>query len=243
MTSVVTGANGAIGKAAVSLLTDAGEEVIAHDLRMPAVDSDLVQPVQGDLLDPAGHDSLRAMIPDQGLQCVIAAHGIEGAGALGAMTPEFIRAVVDVNFTCVTALLTATLPALEHAGGRFVAVSSQAGLIGEANNTAYSAAKFALIGWARELGPELARRGVGLHVLCPGCTESPLLYNAQEGFARANGATTRDEITDFIAARAAQIPIGRFAAAEETAAAAVYLGTGPGPRPRVLAATGGDVVW
>lgn len=239
MTSLVTGANGAIGRATVRLLAEAGERVIAHDLRLPRTESPLVHPVMGDLLSPQGIEELRAAIDGDGLRCVVAAHGVAGAGALRDLTTGFVRTVVDVNFASVTALFTATRAALESARGRFVAVSSQAGLLGEANNSAYSAAKFALIGWAREVDTP----GVSIHVLCPGCTESPLLYNAQEGFARASGAETEEQVAAFIAARAAQIPIGRFATAEETAAAAVYLGTGPGPRPRVLAATGGDVVW
>jgi NAD(P)-dependent dehydrogenase (short-subunit alcohol dehydrogenase family) len=239
---LVTGAAGAIGRAVVELLVERGERVVAHDLRSVTAATGAVTSVSGDLLDPADRAALRDAVGDD-LTCAIATHGIDGAAALNDITPEFARRAFDVNFTSVVALFETTLPALRAAGGRFVAVSSQAGLVGEADNIAYSAAKFALVGWASELASTLAHDGVGIHLLCPGCTESPLLYDAQERFARARGAATEDEVRDFVGRRAAGIPVGRFATAAETAATAVYLAIGPGPRPVVLAETGGEVPW
>jgi len=46
----------------------------------------------------------------------------------------------------------------------------------------------------------------------------------------------------FIAERRVRIPVQRFAAVRETAAAAVYLAERDRPRPALLAATGGEVV-
>ncbi|WP_437773389.1 SDR family NAD(P)-dependent oxidoreductase [Arthrobacter sp. KNU40] len=245
MTSLVTGAAGSIGSAAVRLLTGSGENVIAHDLRADDIDSTdtLVRSIANNLLDSSGGGALREIIGDNGLNCVIAAHGIDGASPLRDMPSGFSRRVFDVNFGSVVSLLELTLPSLLSKGGRFVIVSSQAGLVGEANSAAYSAAKFALIGWARQLAPDLAAKGVGLHVLCPGCTESPLLTQGQERFARNSGATTTEEVRAFIDKHAASIPVGRFATPEETAGSAVYLATGAGPRPVVLAETGGEVLW
>jgi NAD(P)-dependent dehydrogenase (short-subunit alcohol dehydrogenase family) len=245
MTSVVTGARGAIGSAVVQLLTASGEHVIACDLRAaPAVDMlEAVEWITGSLWEDAVQGMLRRALGSRPLNCVIAAHGVDGAGSLDELTPQFARNVFDVNFSTVVTLLDLTAPALQAGHGRFVAISSQAGLIGEADNAAYCAAKFALLGWATQLAPAVRQRGMSMHVLCPGCTESPLLYGAQERFARSRGAYDDAGVQSFIAQRAAHIPVGRFATPKETAASAVYLATGPGQRPTVLAETGGEVTW
>ena len=119
-----------------------------------------------------------------------------------------------------------------------MAIASQAGLQAEANNAAYCAAKFAIVGWVRALAPALATEGVALRALCPGCTKSPLLYGAQARFAAAHGIP----LERFLEQRIAGIPVGRFAEVEETAAAALYLAD-KGERPVILAATGGEVLF
>lgn len=235
MTVLVTGAAGAIGAAILARLVEDGHEVVAHDLRPASVDPDWrgVTCISGDLGNGGGLGEQIAALGVT-LDAVIAAHGVDGSGALADLDDAFVRRVLRVNAASLPYLLEAVRPHLGRPAV-FVAIGSQAGLVGEPDNAAYCASKFAVTGWA------LASSGddVTVRVLCPGCTESPLLFAAQERFAAARGMPAEE----FIAARRARIPLRRFAAVGETAAAAVYLAGLDGPRPTLLAATGGEVVW
>jgi NAD(P)-dependent dehydrogenase (short-subunit alcohol dehydrogenase family) len=64
---------------------------------------------------------------------------------------------------------------------------------------------------SRELGVELARRGVRVNALCPGPVDTPLL---RELYANDPEQAAR---------RLLHVPIGRFARAEEIAGAALFL--------------------
>ncbi|MGI8781796.1 MAG: SDR family NAD(P)-dependent oxidoreductase [Solirubrobacteraceae bacterium] len=234
MTVLVTGAAGAIGAAIVARLLEDGHGVIAHDLRTPAADRapGSVMPISGDLADGGG---LGAQLEEVGqeLDAIIAAHGVDGSGALCDLDDAFVRRVLRINAASVPALLTAVRPHLRRPAV-FVVVGSQAGLVGEPNNAAYCASKFGVHGWALAASDE----DVAVRVLAPGCTESPLLYDAQARFAAARGVS----VEHFVDERRARIPLRRFATARQTAAAAVYLAGLDGPRPALLAATGGEVL-
>lgn len=241
MRILVTGARGAIGAGIVRQLAARGDLVIAHDVRDEEQNAQADQPgvtaVVGDLLAENDRAQLARMWGDGPLDCVIAAHGIDGSGALAELNPVFVERVLSVNAASIPALLRLTLPALRQARGIFVVIASQAGLQAEANNAAYCAAKFAVVGWVRALAPALRTEGVALRALCPGCTKSPLLFGAQARFAAAQGV----ELSAFLGERMARIAVGRFAEVEETAAAALYLAD-KGDRPVIFAATGGEVL-
>ncbi len=242
MSTLVTGAGGAIGGEIVRQLLAAGTLVIAQD-----IDADRLAPLQGneaatittgDLLSTQYQQELRDLAGGSQVDSVIAAHGIDGSGSLEALSNDFLRRVITVNAQAVSALLDATLPALRRSGGTFVVIASQAGLQAEPNNVAYCTAKFAIVGWVTRLAPTLARESVSIRAFCPGCTETPLLFAAQERFAVAQGISP----DVFVQQRRHKIPIQRFAHVSETAAGTIYLAAPAGRRPVILAATGGEVL-
>jgi len=75
----------------------------------------------------------------------------------------------------------------------------------------YTASKGAVLSLSRELGVELARRGVRVNALCPGPVNTPLL---EELFASDPEKATR---------RLVHVPMGRFAEPLEIAQAALFL--------------------
>src|ERR1700758_4989578 len=75
----------------------------------------------------------------------------------------------------------------------------------------YTASKGGVLALSRELGVEFARRGVRVNALCPGPVDTPLL---QELFAKDPERAARP---------LAHLPMGRFARADEIAAAALFL--------------------
>lgn len=241
MTTLVTGAAGGIGAEVVRQLLARGDTVIAQDVDAAKLARE-PQPglvtTAGDLLDVAYREQLRALVEETGLDAVIAAHGVDGSAPLEQLSDDFVRRVMDVNARSVTALLQLVLSALRATHGTFEVIASQAGLVAEADNAAYCASKFAIVGWVRSIAPALAAGGVHVRAFCPGCTETPLLFAGQERFAAAKGVPT----DLFVQARKDGIPVKRFASVRETAAVAIYLAEPGRTRPLVLAATGGEVL-
>ena len=234
---LVTGSAGAIGKACVERFRAEGEDVIAHarDAEMWASMPD-VTPVSGDLLDDYCLSRLAVAVRGRKLRTVVAAHGIAGSALIEDCTDGFVSTVLEVNFLTVPRLFAAVRSRLAETRGSFIAVASQAALTGEAGNVAYCAAKFGVLGWVNAVADDAA--DVSVHALCPGATNSKLLVAAQRRFAAAEGVSPEEYYRD----RAKQIAVGRYGEPEEIAAAAAYLAAG-GQRPRVLAVTGGDVLY
>jgi NAD(P)-dependent dehydrogenase (short-subunit alcohol dehydrogenase family) len=237
VTVLVTGSAGAIGKACVERFLAEGDEVIAH-ARDAALWSGLpgVTPVSGDLLEDRCFERLASVVEGTELRAVVAAHGVAGSAPIEDCTEDFVSRVVDVNFVTIPRLFEVVSPRLEQTKGSFIAVASQAALTGEAGNIAYCAAKFAVMGWVNSVA--VRSTDVAVHALCPGATNSKLLVAAQERFATAAGMSPEE----YYQYRANQISVGRYGEPEEIAAAAAYLAGGH-RRPRILAVTGGDVLY
>lgn len=242
MTALVTGAGGAIGAAVVRNLLAEGEHVIVQDLRDEVLrhfPPDTTTVVAGNLLSDECATDLRAALDAHPVDRVIAAHGVDGSGTLAASEPDFVNKVMAVNADSIAVLLDIVKPTLSRTKGVLVVVDSQAGLVAERDNVAYCASKFAIVGWARIMQPALAKEGIALRLFCPGCTETPLLYAAQERFAAAQGLDPQV----FLDRRRSRIPVQRFAKVEQTAAGACYLAAPGVTRPVVFAATGGEVLY
>ena len=106
-------------------------------------------------------------------------------------------------------LAQAALPAMIRQGwGRIIIISSIWGLVGAANEVAYSAAKAAQIGLARALAKEVAMAGVTVNVVAPGAVNTQMLDELSE-----------EDIADF----AEQVPMGRLGTVAEVAAAVAFL--------------------
>jgi NAD(P)-dependent dehydrogenase (short-subunit alcohol dehydrogenase family) len=239
MRVLVTGASGGIGGAIVRRFLDQGAGVIAHDLRPPKEDlPEGATFVSGDLTSAAGHDAIREAIGDDPLDCVVAAHGVEGSGAIATIPADRAQRIMDLNFMTVLDLFDTVQDALGRGDGAFVLVSSQAGLAGEANNGAYCASKFGLVGWARVMAGEHERTGIHVHAVCPGCTDTELLQGALLGMAQDEGIS----LEEMNARRIASIPAGRLARPSEIAALVVHLAGIRGGGAAVAPITGGEVL-
>lgn len=87
----------------------------------------------------------------------------------------------------------AALPALKASGGRLVAVSSLAGLVGVPGRTAYSASKFAMTGFFEALRVELAPLGVSVTIAYPGVVATQIRYRGFNAQGQAAGVSGLDE--------------------------------------------------
>ena len=240
MRYLVTGAFGGIGATIVEHLLGQGHDVVAHDVHVDDSLSAKWRDSSADrILAMAGDLSAPEVLAELGsldrVDRVIAAHGIGGAGALSELSAEFVERVLRINFLSVVELFDATRPTLIRADGSFVALSSQAGLRGERLNSAYCAAKFALVGWASTVDSG----GVRVRTLCPGAIDAGMFRGVAERQAADEGVP----IDEVIGRRLATISIGRLGRPEEIAEAAVWLGNLRTPLPLTVAVNGGDTFF
>ena len=126
---------------------------------------------------------------------------------------EAWQRVQDVNLRSVFLCCKFGIPKLLAAGGGSVInTASFVAVMGAATSQiSYSASKGAVLSLSRELGVQFARSGVRVNALCPGPVDTPLL---RELFAKDAAAAAR---------RLVHVPMGRFARAEESASAALFL--------------------
>ena len=108
-------------------------------------------------------------------------------------------------FTCTQAALRSML---KQRQGRIISISSVVGQSGNPGQVNYAASKAGLIGFTKALAREVASRGITVNVVSPGMIETDMTAGLEP--------TVR-------AALARQIPLGRFGAPDDVAAAVCFL--------------------
>lgn len=98
---------------------------------------------------------------------------------------------------------------IKTGGGSIINISSKAAITGEPGHAAYSALKGAILSLTLAMAVDLAPYNIRVNAICPGPTETDLLYSA-----------TTEEERRRMAARA---PLKRLAKPEDIAAVALYL--------------------
>lgn len=85
--------------------------------------------------------------------------------------------LVEINLNGVFYMTRSALPLLVETRGCIVNMSSSAGLVGQAYNSAYCATKAAVTMFTKSLALEYAKRGVRVNAVCPGGVLTPLMQN------------------------------------------------------------------
>ena len=88
---------------------------------------------------------------------------------VAALTDDELEQTMRVNFLSPARMTLALLPhMLQRGAGVIVNVSSVAGRLGNLNESAYSASKFALCGWSEAIAADLFDTGVEVRLVNPG---------------------------------------------------------------------------
>jgi 3-oxoacyl-[acyl-carrier protein] reductase len=119
-----------------------------------------------------------------------------------------------LNFWSAVRTTRAFLPALQKQGGCILFIASIAGIEALPAPLAYSAAKSALITYAKNLSRLTARDRVRVNCIAPGNVLFP------GGSWEGHLANRRQEVLDMIES---EVPMNRFGSVEEIASLAVYL--------------------
>ena len=103
------------------------------------------------------------------LDCLVNNAGVPMRRHTTALDGATLEWVMRVNFFAPAQMMLAVLPRmLARDEGMIVNVSSVAGRLGNANEAAYSASKFALCGWSEATAVDLWDTGVTIRLVNPG---------------------------------------------------------------------------
>ena len=135
--------------------------------------------------------------------------GITRDNLLLRMSTEEWDAVLDLNLRGAFLVTRAAMrPMMKQRGGRIVNVASISGVMGNAGQANYSAAKAGLIAFTKTIAREMASRNITANAVAPGFVPTDLTSIVPQAVQDA---------------MLKQIPLGRFGTAEDVANAIAFL--------------------
>jgi 3-oxoacyl-[acyl-carrier protein] reductase len=206
---LVTGGNRGIGLAiaerlaaggdAVTITTRSGEEVGGLTVaRCDVRDAAQVDAAFG--VAEAAHGPVEVLVANA---------GTTRDQLLALMSEDDFAAVLDTNLTgAYRVARRAVRGMIRLRRGRIIFISSVVGLLGSGGQANYAASKAGLIGLARSLARELGSRNITVNVVAPGFVDTDMTAALPE---------------DRKQAILAGVPLGRYASAQEVAAAVTFL--------------------
>lgn len=180
-TALVTGGGRGIGRAIALALGEAGAEVVVNYSNSAAAADEVVAAIaaaggkayalQANVSVEAEVDGLIKTVLERSgrLDVLVNNAGITRDGLLMRMKTDDWQSVIDLNlsgvFLCTRAVAR---PMLKQKSGRIINITSVVGLMGNAGQANYAAAKAGVIGLTRSTAKELASRGITVNAVAPG---------------------------------------------------------------------------
>jgi NAD(P)-dependent dehydrogenase (short-subunit alcohol dehydrogenase family) len=223
---IVTGAGSGIGRASALLFAREGAVVALVDREEAGMREtlDAIRDAKGDgsahLGDVGEFEFAKAtvegVISRHGcLDVLMTAAGWSCGGTVVTTDPADWDAVFRTHVGGTWLWARAAIPQMQRQGkGSIVTLASQLAIAGGKNNSAYIAAKGAIISLTRTMAVDFATDGIRVNAIAPGAIETPML---KRSFARhADSETVRETSRNRHAMK-------RFGKAEDVAEAALYL--------------------
>ena len=221
-TALITGASRGIGRAVALALAEAGAEVVVNYSSSADAAEEVVRAITSNggsayaiKANVAEEDAVDQLIKtvlerSSSLDILINNAGITRDGLLMRMKTEDWQAVVNLNLTGVflcTRAVARTM--LKQKSGRIINITSVVGLMGNAGQANYAAAKAGVVGLTRSTAKEFASRGITVNAVAPGFITTDM---------------TKELDSEPILAA---IPLGSFGTPEQVAGAVRFLAADP----------------
>jgi 3-oxoacyl-[acyl-carrier protein] reductase len=215
--ALVTGASSGIGVAIAQALHGQGAHVVLSGRReaeLAALAAELGERARVAVADLAEPDAATALVEgveatEGRLDILVNNAGFTRDRLALRMEPEDWNAVLEVDLNAPFRLARASLRGmLKRRSGRIISIASIVGVMGNAGQSNYSAAKGGLIGMSKSLAQEVASRNVTVNVVAPGFIDTPMTQKLSP--AQREGLTSK-------------IPLGRMGISADVAAAVTYL--------------------
>ena len=168
-----------------------------------------------DLMDEAASRELIAELP--ALQVLVNNAGIFDERGFFDVTAADFQRMYAVNMLAVATLTQAAAQKMAP-GSRIVNIASRA-YLGAKNHPHYVASKAALVGYTRACAMELAAKDILVNAIAPGVVDGEHWDIVDAKFAEWEGLKPGEKK----AAVAKEVPIGRFATADDIKGLAVFL--------------------
>jgi len=220
--ALVTGASRGIGAEVARVLAAAGATVIGtatSEKGAAAISETLGGSGRGIVLNIADDESVQAAIKDiQGKEgsptIVVNNAGITRDNLLMRMKAEEWDDVLSTNLGGVYRVSKACLRGMMKAKrGRIISIASVIGIMGNAGQANYAAAKAGIIGFSKSLAREIGSRNITVNVVAPGFIDTDM--------TRVLPEEQRDSML-------AQVPLGRLGEGEDIAHAVLFLASSAG---------------
>jgi 2-keto-3-deoxy-L-fuconate dehydrogenase len=225
-TAIVTGAASGIGRASALLFAKEGAFVALVDRDRAGLQQTLaaIEGANGEASVHVGDVSVADFAPiaigdimaRRGrLDVLMTAAGFSCGGTVLTTDPADWDAVFRTNVGGTWLWSRSAVPEMQRQGaGSIITLASQLAIAGGRNNSAYIAAKGAIISLTRTMALDFAMDGIRVNAIAPGAIDTPML---QRSFARhADPDPVREVSRNRHAMR-------RFGKADEVAEAALYL--------------------
>jgi 3-oxoacyl-[acyl-carrier protein] reductase len=237
-TVVVTGAAKGIGQAVAVAFAKQGANVVVNyrsttpDETVKLVEAEGVKclAVQADVSSFEESEKLIEAAKENfgSVDVVVSNAGITRDTLLMRMSEEDFDAVINTNLKgCFNMVKHASKVMLKQKSGAIINMSSVIGLVGNAGQANYAAAKAGVIGITKSAAKELAARGITCNAIAPGFIETDMT------------AVLSDKVKEGILAN---IPLKRMGKPEEIAETAVFLAKSKYITGQVITVDGGMVM-
>lgn len=220
--ALVTGASRGIGAAIAESLVDAGATVIGtatSGAGAETISGRLGTAGRGIVLNIADDESVQAAIKDiqanEGNPTILVNNaGITRDNLLLRMKAEEWDEVLSTNLSGAFRVSKACLRGMMKARkGRIINIASVIGVMGNAGQANYAAAKAGIIGFSKSLAREIGSRNITVNVVAPGFIDTDM--------TRVLPEEQRNEMLT-------QVPLGRLGDGLDIADAVVFLASGAG---------------